>query len=60
MARLAKGCPTPRLQQGGAEEPESNTNVPQQEKQQGTTEGTDIVEYNLYIDYKPEGSDPKL
>ena len=55
MARLVRGCPTPRSQQEGAEEPERD---PQQGEQPDTTEGKDIADYNPDIDY--EGSEPKV
>ena len=56
MARLVKGCPTLQLQQGGTEEPETNTIFPQQEEQTGTVEGKVIADY----DPEPEGSGPKI
>ena len=54
MAMPVMGCPTARLQQEGAEEPERD---PQQEEQPDTTEGKDIVDYNL--DIYCDGSEPK-
>ena len=47
----------PRSQQEGAEEPETNSSVPQQEGQSDAKEGEVIADYDLDIDY--EGSDPK-
>ena len=60
MARLVRGYLTPQPQQGGAEEPETNTNVHQQEEQTDAAEGEVIADYNLDVDYKPEGSEPEI
>ena len=48
MARPVRGCPRARSQQEGTEEPERD---PQQEEQPDATEGKDITDYDLYIDY---------
>ena len=50
----------PLLQQGGIEEPETNTSVPQQEEQTDPTEGEVIADYHLDIDYKVEVLSPKI
>ena len=55
MARPVRRCPTAKSQQEGIEEPERDT---QQEDQPDTTEGEDIADYNLDIDY--EGSEPEI
>ena len=55
MSRPVRGCPTARSQQEGTEEPERD---PQQEDQLDATEGKDIADYNLDIDY--EVSEPKV
>ena len=55
MARPVRGCPTARPQREGTEEPERD---PQQEDQQDATEGKDIADYNLDVDYV--GSEPKI
>ena len=55
MARLVRGCPITRQHQEDAEEPEQN---PQQEDQSDATEGKDIADYNLDVDY--EGSEPEV
>ena len=54
MARLVKGCPTPYPQRG-AGKPGTNISVTHQEEQANVTEGKDIADYNLDVDYKPEG-----
>ena len=54
------GCPTPWTQQGGTEEPETNTNVSQQEEQTDASEGEVVADYDPDVDYKPEGSDPEI
>ena len=51
-----RGCFTPRLQQGGTEEPETNPSLPQQEEQPDATECKLVADYNLDVDYEPEGS----
>ena len=49
----------PWSQQGGADEPEMNISVPQQEGQADATRGEVKVDYSLHVDYKPEGSKSK-
>ena len=49
------GCPPVRSQQEGIEEPER---YPQQEVQWDATEGNDIDDYNVDVDY--EGLEPKV
>ena len=46
--------------QGGAEKPESNSSVPQQEGHTDTTGGKAVADYDPDIDYQPEGSDPQI
>ena len=46
-------------QQEGAEEPETNPSVLQQEEQADTTEGEVIADCKPVIDYYPERSDPE-
>ena len=55
MARQLRGCPTARLQQEGAEEPERD---PYHGEQPDATEGKEIADYDLDVDY--EGSEPKV
>ena len=57
MARPVRGCLMPWSQQQGAEEPETNTSVPQQEEQSDATEGKVIADNNPNVDC--EGSEPK-
>ena len=47
----------PWSQQEGAEEPETNPSVPQQEEQPDASEGKVIADYDPDVDY--EGSEPK-
>ena len=54
------GCLMPWPQQGGAEEPETNVSVPQQEGQADATRGKAIADYKSDVDYEPEGSDPDI
>ena len=56
MARPVKGVLIPQPQ-GGIEESETYPSVPWQEKQRETLEGNVVSDYNLDLDYKPEGSD---
>ena len=60
MARPMRGHPIPQSQQGGAEKPEKNVSVPQQEGQADTTRGKAVADYDLDTDYKPERSDPDI
>ena len=60
MARLVRGCLVPWPQQGGTEEPQINISVPQQEGQAEATGGKVVADYNLDVDYKPEGSDLEI
>ena len=53
MARLVRGCPTPRPQREGMEEPERD---PEQVEQ--SVESNVIADYDLDVDY--EGSEPKV
>ena len=53
MARLVRGCPTPRLQLEGMIEPEKD---PQQEEQPDAAEGKVKADYNPDIGY--EESEP--
>ena len=50
----------PQPQQQEAKEPEANVSVPQQGGQADTARGKDVADYNLDVDYKPEGSDPNI
>ena len=50
----------PQPQQDEEEEPEMNVLVSQQGGQAGTTRGKIIADYNLDLDYEPEGSDPNI
>ena len=45
----------PQPQQQEAKEPEANVSVPQQGGQADTARGKDVADYNLDVDYKPEG-----
>ena len=45
IARPVSGCPMPQPQQGGAEEPESNFSVSQQEEQTEATIDKVIADY---------------
>ena len=60
MARPVRGCLMPQSWQGGTEEPEIITSVPQQEEQADTTEYEVIADYNPDIDYEPEESDTEI
>ena len=53
-----RGCLT-LLPQGGAEEPDTNLSVPQQEEHRDAREG-EVVDHNPDLDYKSEGSDPDI
>ena len=55
-----RGCPTSQPQQGGTEEPKTNISVHQQEGQRDATGDKVIADYDLDVDYKPEGSDPEI
>ena len=44
----------------GAEEPQTNISVSQQEEQTNAAEGKVIADYEPDVDYKPEGSEPKI
>ena len=44
----------------GDGEPETNSNVPQQEKQADAIYGKAIADYELDVDYVPEGLDPEI
>ena len=55
MARLVRGHSTPKPQQEGTEEPESD---PHQEEQPDAVEDKVIADYNPDIDYK--GLEPKV
>ena len=57
MVRIMRGYPTAWSQPEGAEGPETNAIIPQQEYQPDTTEGKVIADYGLDIEY--EGSEPK-
>ena len=57
MAKPMRRYTMPQSWQGGTEEPETNTSVPQQEKQPDAAEGKVIIDYNPDVDY--EGSEPK-
>ena len=56
MVRPVRRCPMSQSQQEGAEESETNPNVPQHVEQPYATENEVIEDYNLEVDY--EGSDP--
>ena len=60
MAGTVRGCPTAQLQPEGTEEPQTNTSVPQQERQADATEGKVIADYKLDVDYKSEGQTSQL
>ena len=55
MARLVRGCPTPRSQQEGMEEPERD---PQKGEQPDTAECEVIADYDPDVDY--EKSEPEI
>ena len=50
MARPVRGCPMPWSWQGGAEEPETNVIVPQQEGLADATSDKTIADYDLDVD----------
>ena len=54
MAQPVRGFSVPWPQQGGAEELESNSSVPQAKG------GKVIADYDPDVDYNPEGSDPDV
>ena len=58
MARTMRGCLTDWSQPEGAEEPEINISVSQQEEQLDVTEGKVIAEYGPAVDY--EETEPKI
>ena len=60
MARPVRGCPKPWSQQGGTDEPETSTGVPQQEGKKEATRGKVVADYDPDIDNKPEESDPEI
>ena len=60
MARPVREHLKPWSQQGGAEEPETNISVPQQEEQRDAARGKVIADYDPEVNYKPEGSDPEI
>ena len=55
-----RGHLTLQPQQGGAEEPETNHKVPQQEEQQDATKSKVVADYNPDVHYKPCGTDPEI
>ena len=55
MTGLIRGHWTLWPQQEGAEEPESNWSVPKHEEQPDAAAGKVIADYNLGINYEPEG-----
>ena len=56
MTMPVKGCPLSQPQQEGAEGPETNLTVPQQEEQPDATKGKVIADYDPDKDF--EGSNP--
>ena len=58
MARPGKGCPTPRLQLEGNDEPETILNTPQQEGHPDVAEGKVIADYDPDVD--DEGLEPNV
>ena len=50
----------PWSEQEGAGEPETTVSVPQQGGEAEATRGKAIADYDLDIEYKPEGSDPDI
>ena len=58
MARTMRGCLSAWSQQEGAAEPQNNASVMQLEEQTDAKEGEAIVDYELDIDYEPEGAVP--
>ena len=60
MARTMRGHPKAWLQPEGAEETQKNINVPWQEESSDAAEDESITDYELDVDYKPEGSDPEI
>ena len=60
MARPVRGCLMPQSQQECAGKSETNVSISQQGGHGDIARGEAIADYDLDIDYKPEGSDPKL
>ena len=60
MARPVRGCPMPQPQQGGTDEPKSNSNIPQQGGHADAMGDEVIADFDLDVDYKPEGSGPEI
>ena len=48
------------LPQDSTEEPETNPTVPLQDKQRDARESKDMADYDLDVDYEPEGSEPDI
>ena len=59
MARPEREHPLPQSQ-GGAEEPETNPSVPQQEEHRDAKDGKVIADYDPDMDYRPERSDSDI
>ena len=59
MARTMRRCPTALFQPEGAEEPETNLSIPQQEEWADAAEGKITADYKLGVDYTPDRSDPE-
>ena len=53
-------CLTVQLQPEGAEEPQTNTSVPQHEEQADATKDKVIADYEQDVEYEPEGLGPVI